>query len=278
MATTTVYIMRLMLAVWNAMDDRHLGLIAAGVAFYMMFALFPGMAATIAIWGFFSDPAVMREYLTSVNHLIPAAAYELIETQLNSLLLATPKTLGWTTGISLAIAFYSIHNGVAALISGLNAIHVRRHRPGFTRWLVSIGMTFALIAVFLTALATVVMVPVILNFFELGTVEGFILRYLPWTAMFLVVLIVLGLFYRWGPTMDKAPHSWITPGGLLAAILWAAASMAFSVYLENFGAYNRIYGSIGAAIALLMWLYISAFIVLLGAAVNEEHDRLKRLQ
>ncbi|MCU9848084.1 YihY/virulence factor BrkB family protein [Defluviimonas sp. WL0024] len=278
MATTTVYIMQLILAVWNAMDDRHLGLIAAGVAFYMMFALFPGMAATIAIWGFFSDPAVMREYLGSVSHLIPAAAYGLIEAQLNSLLLATPKTLGWTTAISLAIAFYSIHNGVAALISGLNAIHVRRHRPGLMRWLVSIGMTFALIAVFLTALATVVMVPVILNFLELGPVEGFILRYLPWTAMFLVVLIVLGLFYRWGPTMDTAPHSWITPGGLLAAILWAAASMAFSVYLENFGAYNRIYGSIGAAIALLMWLYISAFIVLLGAAVNEEHDRLRRLQ
>lgn len=264
-------------SVWHASDDRHLGLIAAGVAFYTMLAIFPGMAATIAIWGFFADPVVMRDYLAQIHDLIPDAAYGIIEAQLNALLATNTSTLGWTTAASLAVALYSVHSGVSALISGLNAIHARRRRRGIMRLVGSVLLTLALMGLFLTALATVVILPIALNFLPLGPAAGYILNILPWTVMFVVVLVVLGLFYRWGPNMD-ARHSWITPGAVLAALLWAGASMAFSVYLANFGAYNQVYGSIGAAIALLMWLYISAYIVLLGAAINAERARLIRDQ
>lgn len=271
------FLFRLAHSVWHATDDRHLGLIAAGVAFYAMLAIFPGMAATIAIWGLFADPEVMRDYLGEIHDVIPDAAYGIIETQLNALLAANTGTLGWTTAVSLAVALYSVHSGVSALIAGLNAIHASRRRAGFARHLGSLLLTLVLLAVFLTALALVVLVPLALNFVRLGPVEGFILGYLPWAVMFIVVMAVLGLFYRWGPNMD-ARLPWITPGAVLAALLWAGASMAFSAYLANFGAYNRVYGSIGAVIALLMWLYISAYIVLLGAAVNAERARLIRGQ
>lgn len=264
-------------SVWHASDDRHLGLIAAGVAFYAMLAIFPGMAATIAIWGFFADPVVMRDYLAQIHGLIPDAAYGIIEAQLSALLAANSSTLGWTTAVSLAVALYSVHSGVSALIAGLNAIHASRRRSGIMRIVGSILLTLALMGLFLTALTTVVILPIALNFLPLGPLAGYILGILPWTVMFVVVLVVLGLFYRWGPNMD-ARHAWITPGAVLAALLWAVASMAFSVYLANFGAYNRVYGSIGAVIALLMWLYISAYIVLLGAAINAERARLIRDQ
>ncbi len=271
------FLVSLARSVWHASDDRHLGLIAAGVAFYTMLAIFPGMAANIAIWGFFADPVVMRDYLAQIHDLIPDAAYGIIEAQLTALLAANSSTLGWTTVVSLAVALYSVHSGVSALVAGLNAIHASRSRSGIMRLVGSILLTLALIGLFLTALATVVILPLALNFLPLGPFTGYILTILPWAVMFVVVLVVLGLFYRWGPNMD-ARHPWITPGAVLAALLWAAASMAFSVYLANFGAYNRVYGSIGAVIALLMWLYISAYIVLLGAAINAERARMIRDQ
>ncbi len=271
------FLISLARSVWHATDDRHLGLIAAGVAFYAMLAIFPGMAATIAIWGVFADPVVIRDYLTSVRDLVPDAAYGILEAQLNALLSANSSTLGWTTAVSLVVALYSVHSGVSALIAGLNAIHASRRRAGLMRHVGSLLLTFSLMGVFLAALATVVLLPVILNFLPLGPVTGYLLTIFPWLLMFVVVLIVLGLFYRWGPNMDDR-HAWITPGAVLAALLWAGASMAFSVYLANFGAYNRVYGSIGAVIALLMWLYISAYIVLLGAAINAERARLIRDQ
>ncbi|MCV2872569.1 YihY/virulence factor BrkB family protein [Defluviimonas sp. WL0050] len=271
------FLVSLARSVWHATDDRHLSLISAGVAFYAMLAIFPAMAATIAIWGLFSDPTVMREYLFSIHEVIPDAAYEIIETQLNALLDANTGTLGWASAVSLMIALYSVHSGVTAMIMGLNAIHASRRRVGLARHLGSIALTLVLIALFLFALVVVVIVPIALNFVPFDFFTHSALRIMPWAVMFLVVMVVLGLFYRWGPNMP-ARHQWITPGAVLAALLWAAASMAFSAYLENFGTYNRLYGSIGAVVALMMWLYLSAYIVLLGAAVNAERARLLRDQ
>ena len=269
--------LKLAWAVWHAMDERHMGLISAGVAFYTMLAIFPGMAATIAIWGIFADPVVMRDYLGQIHGLIPDAAFGILETQLDALLDANTRTLKWTTVLSFAVALYSVHGAVAALVSGLNAIHARRHRPGLMRVIWSMLLTAALVGLVLVALAVVVTVPVTLNFLQLGYAEAFILLYLPWVAMFAVLFIALGLFYRWGPTTDdeSARHSWLSPGAFVAALLWVGASIAFSVYLAYFGAYNRIYGSIGAVIALLMWLYISAYIVLFGAVLNAERERMR---
>lgn len=255
------------------MSDRHLTLIAAGVAFYTMFAIFPGMAATIAIWGFFADPMVMRSYLGLIHELIPDAAYGVLETQLDALLAARSVRLGWATGLSLAVALYSLNSGVAALIGGLNAIEGRGPRSGLLGIIVSATLTLVLIAMVLAGLATVVVVPLALGLLPLGPVNALILRVLPWIVLFLIVLMALGLFYRWGPDRGADRHDWITPGAVLAAALWAAASLGFSAYLANFGAYNRIYGSIGAVVALLMWFYISAFIMLLGAVLNTERAR-----
>ncbi|PKP75381.1 MAG: hypothetical protein CVT84_03555 [Alphaproteobacteria bacterium HGW-Alphaproteobacteria-6] len=262
-------------AVWTAMSDRHLTLIAAGVAFYTMFAIFPGMAATIAIWGFFADPAVMGTYLDMIHGLIPDAAFGVLESQLDQLLAARSPGLGWATGLSLAVALYSLNNGVAALIGGLNAIEGRGPRPGLRGVIVSATLTLVLIAMVLAGMATVVVVPLALGLLPLGPVNALILTVLPWIVLFLIVLMALGLFYRWGPDRGGDRHGWITPGAVLAAALWAAASIGFSTYLAYFGAYNRIYGSIGAVIALLMWFYIAAFIVLLGAVLNAETARLR---
>jgi membrane protein len=271
-------IWRLAIAVWYAIDERHLGVIAAGVAFYGMFAVFPGMAAMIAIWGFFSDPGVIPDYMSAIHGVMPEVAYDVLETQLVALLKADSHTLGWTTIVSLLVALYSIHAGVAALISALNAINGHRPHRGVRRFAGSVSMTVATLGLAIIALATVVFVPVALNFLDFGRAGGLFLKILPWIVLILVLLAFLGMVYRWGPNRDGARFGWLTPGSLLAVALWAVASIAFSVYLGNFGSYNRIYGSIGAVIALLMWFYISAYIVLLGAVLNAEHARLGAAQ
>lgn len=269
---------RLIEAVWRATDERHIGIIAAGVAFYGLFAVFPGMAAMIAIWGFFSDPSVIPNYMNAIHSLMPAVAYDVLETQLVTLLKADSHALGWATALSLLIALYSIHAGVAALISALNAINGHRPHGGLRRFVGSVTMTAATLGLAVSALATVVVVPVALNVLDLGRAEGMILKILPWIVLVLVLLVFLGMVYRWGPNRDGVRFAWVTPGSLLAVALWAVASIAFSVYLGNFGSYNRIYGSIGAVIALLMWFYISAYIVLLGAVLNAEDSRLRASQ
>ncbi|MCX8508452.1 MAG: YihY/virulence factor BrkB family protein, partial [Rhodobacteraceae bacterium] len=150
------------------------------------------------------------------------------------------------------------------------------HREGFTRIGGSLAMTLALLSVILVALALVVAIPVALSLLQLGPAEATILRFFPWLILFLVVKVTLGMFYRFGTTKSGVRDRWISTGSLVAAFLWAAVSFAFSLYLENFGAYNRVYGSIGAVIALMMWLYLSAYIVLLGAVLNEELRQTER--
>ena len=271
---TLNFLFRLGHAVWDALDKRHMGLIAAGVAFYSMFAIFPGMAATIAIWGIFSDPAVVQNYLDTINGLIPDAAFNLIATQLRALIAAHAGGWHLATLLPLGIALYSVHSAVAALISGLNAVQHRSHRAGFMRLIGSLAMTVALLAVILLALGVVVAIPIALSLVPLGRAEAMILRSLPWIALFFLVNVTLGLFYRFGATAEEKRHSWISTGSVVAALLWALVSFAFSLYLENFGSYNRIYGSIGAVIALMSWLYLSAYIVLFGAVLNVELARL----
>jgi membrane protein len=167
---------------------------------------------------------------------------------------------------------------VAALISALNAINGHRPHGGLRRFAGSVIMTAAALVLAVLALATVVVVPIALNLLDLGRAEGLILKLLPWSVLILVLLVFLGMVYRWGPNREGARPGWLTPGSFLAVALWAVSSMAFSVYLGNFGSYNRIYGSIGAVIALLMWFYISAYIVLLGAVLNAETARLRMSQ
>ncbi|WP_415184871.1 YihY/virulence factor BrkB family protein [Phaeovulum sp.] len=257
-------------ALANRVADSNLGLIAAGVAFYAMFAVFPGLTATIAIWSLVADPAVIESYLTVAAEFIPPDAYAILNNQIMALLSGPRASLGWATAVSVAIALYSARAGVGALVQGLNVIHGIQQRGAFGSIIAGYVMTLALVGVMLLALATVVAVPLVLAFVPFDLLNGWLLSGLPWGAMFLLVLTALGILYRYGPNTKGHRDPWLTYGAVLAALAWAMASVGFSYYLANFGSYNRIYGSIGAVIVLLMWLYLSAYSVLLGAAVNAE--------
>jgi membrane protein len=258
-------------AIWNRIGAGHFGLIAAGVAFYAMFAVFPGLAATVAIWSLVSDPAIIADYLRVAEQFLPTDAGTLIHDQVMGLL-ATPRaTLGWATFVSVSIAVYSARAGVAAIITGLMVVNRAEPRGLLWGFAVDIIMTFALIFALFAAFLTVIVVPVALRYVALGPFNAWLLAVLPWGAMMLLVMTCLAILYRFGPHRPEGadkPH--VLVGVLVASVSWSMVSLAFSAYLANFDSYNRVYGSIGAVIALLMWLYLSVWAVLFGGAINAE--------
>jgi len=270
---------RFVLAVSTRAADGRMGLIAAGVAFYAMFAVFPGLGAVVAIWGMVADPAVIPRYLDQTSHLLPPEAHELIRDQVMGLVNAPRAALGWTTFASLAVALYSARNGVAALIGGLDVVHQAERRGWLAGLVREVAVTLALMGALLASLATVVLVPVLLAHVPLGGLGAWLLRYLPWAVMFATVLVCLAIVYRLGPNLPPdTPRRWLSAGVIFTALAWAGVSIAFSAYLAHFNSYNRIYGSIGAAIILMMWLYLSVWAVLAGGAINAELAASARLR
>ena len=266
-----------LVAVIGRVGDGHFGLVAAGVAFYAMFAVFPGLGAAVALWGLVADPGVIRGYLEVAERFLPPEAGQLVHDQVMGLILAPRTALQWTTILSLAIALYSARAGVSALIQGLDVVHRAKPRGWIWGYVVEFIVTAALIGALFVALVTVVVVPILLSYVQLGTFEAWLTKVLPFGAMFVLVLTCLSILYRFGPNVEGGFRSpWITVGVLVAAAAWAGVSIGFSVYLANFNSYNAIYGSIGAVIILMMWLYLSVWAVLLGGAINAELEARMR--
>lgn len=265
-------------AVFERMDKTHMTLIAAGVAFYAMFAVFPGLAAIIALWSLWFDPLVVLTYLDVAHEFLPDGASDIVDDQVTTLTQNGRTSVGWTSFISFMIATVAARAGVDALIRGLNAAYgVRAHSTIFG-FLLAYGLTLVIVGISLAGLATIVVVPVLLNFMVFAPVRSTLLTVLPWAGMFLLVIVTIGVLYRYGPNVKTPRTPIFTWGALFAAVLWSAGSIAFSAYLGSFNSYNRIYGSIGTVVALLMWFYLAGFSVLLGALINVELARRRRMR
>lgn len=256
-------------------NEKNLGLIAAGVAFYAILAVFPGIAATIALWGIVGDPALALEQIVEFRALIPADVFALLSAQLQALATTDGLTLGWASILSFGFALWSARAGVAALMQGLNAIYDAPNRGGLSHYLRAFLLTLSLIGVVLTAMACIVIVPVVLAFLPLGPWANLGIEVLRWGVGIGVLLMGFAVIYRLGPNLEGQRQRLMSPGAIFAVVCWVAASTGFSIYLQNFGRYNEIYGSIGAVIVMLMWLFISAYLVLLGGALNAELSRVR---
>ena len=185
--------------------------------------------------------------------------------------------LGWASAISFVIATVAARAGVDALVRGLNAAYGVRSHSTIVGFVLAYALTLAIVGVVILGLATIVIVPLAFNFMDPGPLRSWLIGVVPWVAMFFIVIVGIGILYRYGPNVKTPRTRLFTWGALFAALAWAAASVAFSIYLARFDSYNRIYGSIGAVVALLMWFYLAGFSVMMGALINVELDRHKRL-
>jgi membrane protein len=259
---------RVLSAVWQTAGEKHLGLIAAGVAFFGMFGIFPGIAAIIAIFGLVADPVLISDQLSLMEGIIPPDAYRLLSGQISGLVNAPPQALGWATFVSIVVALWSCRAAVGALIGGLNAIAGQRMRYGIVEVFLALMLTLALVVLAIIALNVVIVLPIVLAFLPVAASTAWLLEGARWLVALVVLLTALSLLYRFGPARIGQRGRWITVGAAVVVVFWVAASAGLSFYLTNFASYNEVYGSIGAIIGLLLWLYISAYLILLGAALN----------
>ena len=254
----------------RVIGEKNVALIAAGVAFYGMLSLFPALAALIAVLGLISDPVVVVAQLEEMRGLLPDDVYEIINRQVTSLVTTSSGTLGWAGAVSLAVALWTARAGVSAMMIGLNTVYDEPNRKSAWHYLRSFLLTIALVLVGIVALLTVVVAPVVLAFFRLDDFTVMLIDLLGWCIAIAVLFAGVGMLYRFGPNRQSARLPWVTSGAVLAVVSWALVSIGFSYYVANFGNYNQVYGSIGAVIAMLVWLWLSSFLVLLGAAFNAQ--------
>lgn len=263
--------------VWALIAEKNLNLIASGIGFYGILATFPAIAALIALWGLVADPVLVETQVSEFTTVLPADVAYLLNARVAELVAADPTALGWAGLLSIGLLLWSARAGVNSLIVGLNAVYGERNRGGLRRLVVAFSLTGSLIILGLACIAALVVAPIVLAFLPLGAFATFLAEVLRWSLAVTTVLLGLGLLYRYGPNRrGKARVGWLTPGAVAATLLWGVATWGFTIYLQNFANYNKIYGSLGAVIVLLFWLYISAFVCLLGAALNAELELQQR--
>jgi membrane protein len=258
----------------SAKIGRHRVLaLAAGVTFYSILAIFPAIAALVGVYGLFADPTTISSHLDSVTGFLPGGAIEVIKDQLTRIASHGRSTLGATFVVGLGISLWSANAGLKALFDALNLIHEVEEKRGFIKLnIVSLAFTILGIIFAILALAAVVAIPVILNASGLGGATELLINFGRWPILFLVVALVLALIYRFGPCRPDPQWRWITWGSAFASFAWIALSVLFSWYAANFGSYNATYGSLGAIMGFMVWLWLSTIVVLLGAEIDAEME------
>ncbi|RYE74226.1 MAG: YihY/virulence factor BrkB family protein, partial [Hyphomicrobiales bacterium] len=237
-------------------DDR-LMLVAAGVTFYVLLALFPAITALISIYGLFTDASNLGEQISAISGVLPSGAVDIISEQMVRVASQGDAKLGFGMIFGLGIALWSANAGMKTLFDAMNIVYEEKEKRGFVRLtLVTLAFTLGTIVFLILALSSVVLLPIVLDFFWLGSIETWLL-WLRWPVLLVVVAFGLTLIYRTGPSRARAKWRWISWGGVVAAALWVIFSVLFSWYVQNFGSYDETYGSLGAAIGFMTWIWIS---------------------
>jgi len=249
--------------------DR-VGLLAAGVAFYGLLALFPAITAVIAISGLLIEPSQIIAQLNSLSGLMPEEVITIIAKQATSVAGSRQGGLGFAAIIGLLIAFYSASKGMASLIQGLNIAYDEEETRGFIeRMLVTFALTLVLIAGLICGLTATLAVPAILAFVDMGPVVAVLINAL-WIRLIALTIVGLSILYRFAPSRDAPKWKWTLVGAVVGCALWIAASASFAFYVSNFAYYNQSFGTLAGVVVLLMWFWISAYIILMGAELNAE--------
>jgi membrane protein len=265
---------QVMKEVVSKVASDNLSVVSAGCAFYALFAIFPALTASISLYGLTTDPETVERQFSMLKAVLPPQGYEIVIDQIRRIAETSGQTLGWSFGVSLAIALWSANLGTQAMFSALNIAYGEPERRSVLRFYLSaIGYTIIGILGGAAMLFAIVNVPVL--FADSGHPQAFetITKTVRWPAFALLTLFMLALIYRFGPSRASPQWRWVSVGSVFATSVWLLASVGFSYYVSNFANYDRMYGSLGAVIVLLFWLYISFYIVLLGAEINAALER-----
>lgn len=254
-------------------DDRTLA-VSAGTTFYGLLALFPAIASFVAIYGLFADSSGISKQLDALGDVLPGGALDIIREQIARISAKGSTALTWTFAIGLVTSIWSANAGIKAMFDALNISYGLKERRSFLA-LNAVALAFTIGFLVVTALAAFLLVAIVPLLSRLGGNEtaSWVATLGRWPILFVFLSLAIALMYRFGPSPQDRHWRWLTPGSIFAAFAWCIVSTAFSFYAAHFGSYNATYGSLGAAIGLMTWMWLSITVILLGAEINAQIDK-----
>jgi len=259
--------------VYQQVTEDRVTLVAAGAAFYLMLAIFPALGAFVSIYGFVADPTSIAGQIEFLQGVLPSGGLDLIYGQLESLAGQDPGALSIGLMVTLAVSLWSANNGVKTLFEALNIAYEEEEKRSFIRLnLVAFAFTLGFMVALIVMIAAIGIVPAVLALVNLGGFSQALIAGGRWVLVLGMMVLGISLLYRFGPSRAHAKWRWINWGSVLATVVWLVASIGFSYYLQNFADYNATYGSLGAAIGFMLWIWLSAVILIVGAELNAEME------
>ncbi len=247
---------------------------AGGITFFALLALFPAITALVSIYGLFADRNDVAEHLNLLAAFVPQGGLEIIGDQITRIASADAKALGFASFFSIAIALWSANGGMKALLDGLNVAYGEQEKRSFIKLnLTSMGFTLGAMLLVIALIGVIAVLPALTKWLPFSGVAEALMTWARWPFVFIAMMGVLAALYRFGPSREDARMAWVAPGTILAAVGLVVFSMAFSWYAANFANYNETYGSLGAVIGFMTWMWLSTTIVLVGAELNHEAER-----
>ncbi len=255
----------------KALISDKVSIVAAGCAFYATLALFPALSMMVFMYGLVFDPVTVEPQLSHLQELLPPAVYTLIDDRVHQLVSQQHGSLTLGLVISTLVTLWSSATGTKSLLAGLNLAHGLPEERGFFRFqATAFGMTLCTIIAVVLAIAILVFLPAAISLIGLSAYQGGLIFVSSLSLLLGVIFLLLTALFRYGPS--RRPHSWrsVIPGAILATILWMVASTLFSLYVGRLASYDRTYGPLAAAVGVMMWLWVSVYVILLGAELNAE--------
>jgi len=261
------------LRLWNNIGEDRIMLVAAGVTFYALLAIFPAIAALVALYGLFADPSSIAATLDNLSGVVPGGALDVVRQEMNRVASAGPTKLGVAFVFGFLVSLWSANAGIKSIFDALNLVYNENEKRGLIGLnLVSLAFTLAAIIFVLVAIGCIAALPAVFSSGQLSGPSALIAQIARWPVLFVVIALGLSLAYRYGPSRAEPQWRWITWGSAFAAIAWVAVSVAFSWYAANFGSYNKTYGSLGAIVVFMFWIWLSVSVILIGAELDAEME------
>lgn len=255
----------------NAVIADRVTLIAAGVTYFLLLSLFPALGALVALYGFVADPTTIMGHIGFLASVFPPGSFDLIPNQLTALTQQKPSTLSFAFVTGLVLALWSANSGMKALFDAMNVAYQEDEKRSLIGLnLLSLAFTFGALLIAIILIAAIGVLPAALAYLWLDRWQELLARFARWPFILVFVGCGIAVIYRYGPNREQAKLKWLSWGVVLSTLLWLAASILFSFYLENFANYNATYGTLGALIGLMVWVWISVIILIVGAELNAE--------
>jgi membrane protein len=262
---------------WGEIGEANLFLIAGGVTYALILALFPGLAALVSLYGLALNPAQIEKQIGALSGLLPAETQQLLNQQLHSLVEASGGALGFGAVVGILLALWSASRGMTGLITALNVAYEEKERRGFFKLnLIALGLTLGVLVGGILVILLIGVLPAAAQFLAIGSRTKWLLFLVQWPLLLVLMMFWLAVLFRYAPDRGKPQWRWVSPGAMVATILWIIASIGFTVYVANFNSYDKTYGSLGGVVVLLTWLYLSALVVLFGAVINAQSEKQTR--